>query len=72
MVTPMYNNGALASTGALAASSLIMQSVWIFLAGFALLAAAVAVLRVLPRPAPRTHRLGARPALHHRRYAAQS
>lgn len=47
----MYNNGALASTGALAASSMIMQSVWLFLAGFALLAAGVAVTRILPRPA---------------------
>lgn len=46
----MYNNGALASTGALAASSMIMQSVWLFLAGFALLAAGVAVTRILPRP----------------------
>jgi hypothetical protein len=54
----MYNNGGLAATGTLAASSLLMQSVWIFLAGFAVLAATVALLRVLPRPALRTEYAG--------------
>lgn len=64
----MYNNGGLAATGTLAASSLLMQSVWIFLAGFAVLAATVALLRVLPRPALRTDAGGPGIGRHRRIY----
>ncbi|WP_370247063.1 hypothetical protein [Nocardioides sp.] len=46
----MYNNGTLASTGAgAAATSILLDSVWVFLASFAILAALLAVARILPR-----------------------
>lgn len=44
----MYNNGSLGG-GTLAATGLAFDALWLFLAGFALLAAAMAVGRMLPK-----------------------
>lgn len=44
----MYNNGALASTG-IASVGLAMNAMWMFLAAFAVLAALLALGRILPR-----------------------
>lgn len=44
----MYNNGSLGG-GALAATGLAFDALWLFLAGFALVAAAMAVARMLPK-----------------------
>lgn len=44
----MYNNGPFAGT-TLAATGLVFDSVWIFLAGFAIFSAILAVGRILPR-----------------------
>ncbi len=44
----MYNHGSLGG-GALAATGLAFNALWLFLAGFALLAAALAIGRILPK-----------------------
>jgi len=44
----MYNNSYLGTTG-LAATGMAIQGLWWFMAGFALLAAAMAIGRVLPK-----------------------
>lgn len=44
----MYNNGSLAG-GTLAATGLAMNSLWMFLAAFAIFSAILAVGRILPR-----------------------
>lgn len=46
----MYNNSQLApATGLAATGGILLNSVWVFLAAFALLAAALAIWRILPR-----------------------
>lgn len=44
----LYNNGSLGG-GALAATGLAFNATWLFLAGFALFAAALALGRILPK-----------------------
>lgn len=44
----MYNQAG-AGSGALAMTGLAYQGLWLFLAGFALLALSLAVLRLVPR-----------------------
>jgi hypothetical protein len=45
----MYNNGTLAAGGGLAMTGLTGNLLWLFLAGFALVALGSAVLRTIPR-----------------------
>ena len=45
----MYNNGTLAAGGGLAMTGLTGNLLWLFLAGFALVALGLAVLRTIPR-----------------------
>lgn len=46
----MYNNSQLApATGLAATGGILLDSLWAFLAAFALLAAALAVWRIVPR-----------------------
>lgn len=45
----MYNNGSITAGGALAATGMAFNTVWIFLAAFAIFAGILAVGRILPR-----------------------
>jgi hypothetical protein len=53
----MYDNaalgtgGALAATGAFGMTSMVLDAVWLFLAGFAILSGVLALGRILPRRA---------------------
>ncbi|WP_164477737.1 hypothetical protein [Nocardioides pantholopis] len=45
----MYNNGSITAGGALAATGLAFDAVWLLLAAFAIISAILAAARILPR-----------------------
>ncbi len=45
----MYNNGSMTAGGALAATGLAFDAIWMFLAAFAIFSGVLAIGRILPR-----------------------